>query len=382
MVRHLLNTSAALTLLVSLFLFGCQSGRSNSGVPGGTTQGDNSFNPSTGSGTGNAGDLLPSGGSPAGQNTNLPGLPGGSTPSDNNNGGLNVDPNANLTQIGNQAASAWQSIFNQVGSFDPRQTPQPAQTAYNSFMCALARANFAQILIRNVSLANVAASYYVNVLGRAPESQEAIQYHVARLRESLRGGVRGFIMSDEKRQQLARGSYRYFFGPQRNVAQSEVDYWANYLAGHNDQPGGAVTLEEMYTGFLASPEYWSNVAGRSNQAFVINAYRYALGRNPESAGYNHWLHGRNFAVQSTRTAVARAFFTSDEYRLRKTGHMVRRYLGIPVSGDELAYRLSNYHAGRDQLMQMADILTDDRYLARQGTLWDPFLQRALSGQCQ
>jgi hypothetical protein len=53
-----------------------------------------------------------------------------------------------------------------------------------------------------------------------------------------------------------------------------------------------------------------------NPAFVFVQYLAYLRRNPDQAGYDHWLGKLNLYGNFVDAEMVRAFVVSDEYRLR------------------------------------------------------------------
>ncbi len=372
-------TSATLILLVSLFLSGCGA-RTGGAVP--LTDADSDINsqyPSAGGAAG--GDILPGLGSPSDTST-TPGLPNAGAPSDANVGGTNAPQGQSLTDTGNQFASAWQNMFNSVGSFDPRQVPDVAKTAFNNFMCAMRAKGLFQVVASQMTLPEYVASLYINVLKRAPESASAIDGHAQNiLNNGTRAGVRGFLLSDEALENAIKSNFKYFFGPNRAVSAAEMTKWKTYLKQHQDNPGGSVTMEKFQANLAGSAE-WYRVRAKSNQrTFVVRLYQYILGRQPSELEIAYWQLGRNYGNQATRTSVAQQFLESDEYRLAKIGQMIRQYWARPVTGDELAFRLQGMKNGRDFFITKTDILTAPQYFERVHLVWNPFAAFAENGQC-
>lgn len=378
MGRHFLARTAALFLLVSLFILGCGANKTGGAVPETDTSTDLLGGGSTG-GTGT--DALPGlGGDPStitGENS-TPALPGGDAAS----GGINSPAGSDINQVGSQFASAYQNLFSGLGSFDPRQTPQQAQSVFNNFMCAMQRANLFRTVASQVTLPEYVQSLYINVLGRPAESSEVISFHANNIiQNGNRAGVRGFLLSDEFMNKVVTKAYKYFFGAKRNPSAAEVKGWVDYIKQHQDNPGGSVTLERMYASFLGSAEFYSKNAASNQRSYVIRMYQYALNRVPSEAEINIWRANRNYTVQSVRVEAANGFFTSREYRLKKIGQLIRKFWAIPVTGSDLAELLNGMENGRDQLITMTDMLTHPKYYARIHAVWYQFAQFAQSGQC-
>lgn len=374
MVKQL---SAALLLLVSLFLFGCGRTGGDATVP------DTQTGPILGNegGVGGGVNLPTVGGVPAEAAGPTQGLNVGS-PDSGNSGGLSTASGASLSQAGNDFASQYQSLFNRIGSFDPRSAPEAAKPAFNNFMCSMLKANMFQVVSSQMTLPEYVASLYLNVLKRAPESQAAVNSHASNIiANGTRVGVRGFILSDEHLNTVVKGAFRHFLGANRVATAAELNTWRAFLKKHVDTPGGTYTLERFYANIIAGSEFYKTISMNKPRNQIVNLYRYLLGRVPSAAEINYWQSARNQASGSIRVSTALEFLQSDEYRMKKIAQMIRVYWARPVTGDEIAIRLQGMRNGRDQFITMTDLLTDARYFERVHTVWNPFAQYAKGGQC-
>lgn len=365
--------------LISLFLFGCGNAKTGGTIP--QTDDSDLFTTSGGGGTGS--EVLPTvGGVPAEDAAVTGGLPNSGSPAEDNLGGLNAAQGADLNQTGSDFASAYQNLFSQIGSFDPRQVPEQAKPAFNTFMCAMLKANLFRTVAQQMTLPEYVSSLYINILRRAPESQAVIDGHANNiLTNGTRAGVRGFILSDEHLQNVIKGAYKHFFGSKRVPTAAEMNKWKPWLKAHQDVPGGNNTLERFYANLIGSSEFYAKVSKSRPRQQVINLYRYVLGRMPAEVEISFWQSARNQGNATIRVSSALEFFQSDEYRLKKIGQMIRVYWAVPVTGDEVAARLQGMKNGRDQFITMTDLLTDPRYYTRVHTIWSPFSAFAQSGQC-
>jgi hypothetical protein len=293
----------------------------------------------------------------------------------------------NLGQLGSRFASSFQPFVRTVGSFDPRLIPDAAKSAHQNYMCEMKRAKLFVIISGQTTLPEYIASLYVNILKRTPESREAIDQHAKVILSSgVRVGVREFLLSQEHLDKVTTGAYRHFFGPNRGPSQEELDKWREYLATHQDEPNGSVTLEQMYTQLIGSNEFFEKVSKRSQRKFIVDLHHFLLQRTPpnELEILKIWTEqGKlDFTTTGRREKAAKKIIESDEYRLKKIAVLEKIYFGEPADGNELALRLDGMKSGRDQFITSTDMLTDPRYFARVHALWGPFTQAAQNQQCE
>lgn len=102
----------------------------------------------------------------------------------------------------------------------------------------------------------------------------------------------------------ARLSRLYCTGLNRPPDAAGFDYWARKVAQ-------GVTLQQVAASFLASPEYTSPWAELADRDFVKLLYTRALQRQPDQAGFDHWLGA---VAQRGRAAMIAGVAESSELR--------------------------------------------------------------------
>ena len=123
-------------------------------------------------------------------------------------------------------------------------------------------------------------SLYVTLLGRSPSSAE-VQGWLAQLANGAATAAvaYGFAASAERESLRVAADYQLYLG--RSARADEVQYWVSaFLSGGSN--------EKVVAGILASPEYFL-AKGGDVVDWLYAAYRAALRREPDAAGYAYWL---------------------------------------------------------------------------------------------
>jgi hypothetical protein len=102
---------------------------------------------------------------------------------------------------------------------------------------------------------------------------------------------------------VVRAVYRQFL--RREPDGSGLSYWVTLL-------GGGSTKEEVAAQITGSPEYVQVWGGGSNAGFLSRLYLDVLHRPIDLSGQEGW--GRALASGASHAEVARAIFSSDEFR--------------------------------------------------------------------
>ncbi len=114
---------------------------------------------------------------------------------------------------------------------------------------------------------------------------------------------------------------------------------ANSARAFEETPWGK---ERLVADLLLAPEYRDRTANAS-AAFVFDAYRALLGRDPEPAVVG--LLGRDFSTDAARVACLNVVLNSDEARRRYVDWLFRRFHGRPPDPPEVATWLDFFARG-------------------------------------
>lgn len=216
---------------------------------------------------------------------------------------------------------------------------------------------------------SVVAGYYQTVLGRAADpagldfwTAEAARVSAlgADVREVFFAMSMSFFSSAEYRggnttdAQFITDLYRTFFN--RTPDAAGLAYWQGELTASGSRSA-------LLNSFLFSAEFSSQVTAefgagtvRPEVTLLIDLYRGAYGRLPDSAGFNYWL-GRlrtaqcqgALAVTFEAGSMSSLFFTSAEYSLRNrndrdyVGDLYNAYMRRGPGGDMSGF---NYWVGQ------------------------------------
>ena len=117
--------------------------------------------------------------------------------------------------------------------------------------------------------------------------------------------ITNFLRSTEFRESIAPIARLYMAYFDRAPDYAGLVFWmARYRAG--------MSLADVSQAFAQSPEFVQKYGQKTNAEFVQLVYRNVLGRQPDSAGYAHWL-GELDSGRRTRGGVMIGFSQSLEY---------------------------------------------------------------------
>jgi hypothetical protein len=123
---------------------------------------------------------------------------------------------------------------------------------------------------------------------------------------------------------------------------------------------GGARQEDVIAGLVSSPEYYIK-HGSDDAAFIRGLYEDILGRSASPAEVESWL---GVLALNSRTAIARAFVTSDEFRTTLLDGFYQRYLGRHIDGSGLSTWLRQLQGGATQEQIEAALLTSGEYQQR------------------
>ena len=89
----------------------------------------------------------------------------------------------------------------------------------------------------------------------------------------------GFTTSQEHETNVVEADYQQYLG--RSASSAEIQYWVNVFLN------GAIN-EQVIAGFISSQEFFQD-HGDNVVDWLFAGYRAALGRQPDSVGYQYWL---------------------------------------------------------------------------------------------
>lgn len=130
-----------------------------------------------------------------------------------------------------------------------------------------------------------------------------------------KAAVAAALASDDHRIAAANTLFLRVMG--RPIDPKGQSYWSNQLR--------SISWQQMLASLTGSPEFFHN-AGGTNQAFVEAVYPAVLfGRSGDAGGVAYWVGRLN--AGAPRSAVARSFVTSDEYRTKEVKAQYQALVG-------------------------------------------------------
>lgn len=155
---------------------------------------------------------------------------------------------------------------------------------------------------------------YRAVLGRNPLQQEEAGWAAQIIDAATRAGVAANICtSDEARTRFIQRTYYNLLGAVDGAGQST---WLNAMRQGMDEP---VVQAAMFS----SSEFVNSYM--NNKRFVIDLYRYFLGRDPDAAGLKFWTDALNSGLP--RQNIPAAFVNSTEHHYHTVNGLYLTILG-------------------------------------------------------
>ncbi len=173
-------------------------------------------------------------------------------------------------------------------------------------------------------------NYYRSILGRHPESLEAVFSHIAPFAcgNALLFSS-AFVYSREHLTQFVTAEYAHLLD--RAPDPGGLDFWVNALAR-------GMHTSDLDKGFVTSPEFVNKYPGRV--AYVNALYQKLLNRQGEPSGVAGWSNPA-FSIQQ----IADGFIQSSEARQKHTIAAYRRYLQREPDPGGLNYWASKVDQG-------------------------------------
>jgi hypothetical protein len=169
-------------------------------------------------------------------------------------------------------------------------------------------------------------------------------------RPALVGAIESSL---EYRTDLVQSLYSQFL--HRNADSAGLNAFVTFLGA-----GGSV--EQVASSMAGSPEYYQMRGGGSDGGFLNALYQDALQRNPDPAGQTGF--GQALANGVSRSQVASAILTSDEYRQVLVRSFYQRFLRRPADTGGLNTFASLLAQGSPDQQVIAFIIGSGEYFAR------------------
>lgn len=180
------------------------------------------------------------------------------------------------------------------------------------------------------------AALYADFLGRNGTGSE-VAAHVDRIvyDRNIPGTVGAFAGSNEWVSALIESYYQATLG--RGADAQGMQNWLNtYRSGW--------TPARIASAFFASDEFYSR-SGGTNRGWITELYRQILGRNPDSAGMQHWKDKADRGV--SRLEIAMTFYQSVESRQTRVTDLYQSLLKRNPDGQGLRTWTDTLANGRD-----------------------------------
>lgn len=196
---------------------------------------------------------------------------------------------------------------------------------------------------------------YADVLGRAPESDAAVNGWAAALTAGMSRTdmSNAFNNSDEYRTKRINEAYQAALG--RTPDTGGFNFWMSNLRA------GTLSPEDIYSTFLYSNEMYSVQGGGTDAGYVTALYRALLGRGPDAEGLQYWTS--RLAAGGSRQSISDGFWYSSEKYLLRADQAYQLFLGRSASQPEREYWASvarNYGA----TAMRSGLMSSDEYWSR------------------
>lgn len=201
---------------------------------------------------------------------------------------------------------------------------------------------------------------YNDLLGRAPESREAINYYSAALVSGVsRQSVSlGFQNSSEFLAIKIREAYQRAF--LREPEPGATEYWISEIRS------GRLVADEVFPLFLATNEMYFSRGGGTEEGYVTALYQTVLNRTPAAEEVEYYVESRR--LHASLSVIASCFTNSPENYANYVKEAYWRYLGRQPENQDAILYWGNL-ARRDGVSVMrANIMSSGEYWAR-GINW-------------
>jgi hypothetical protein len=175
-----------------------------------------------------------------------------------------------------------------------------------------------------------------------------------------------------------------------NVLSQSAEYYANLIASNYltylgrvaDSAGLAFWVSQMQHGltdaqllsnFIGSTEYYHH-AGNSSQAWVSAMYRDLLGRSPDSAGLQFWVHA--LASGASANAIAQGFANTPEREAVLVQSDYQKILGRAAAPTEVAGWVNAFQDGVTNEQIVAGFVSSAEFFQKNNSNVDTWLASA------
>lgn len=188
---------------------------------------------------------------------------------------------------------------------------------------------------------------YHDILGRAPESVEAINYYSKALVSGVSRAdvVKGFFRSPEYLGIRITEAYNLALG--RAPEPGAITYWVGEVQK------GRLSADDLLPTFMASQEMFTQQGGSTYTGYVAALYQRALGRTPSSDEVQYYVN--RIMLGDPLSSISFAFFNSPEKVNFRVWETYQVFLGRSPSESDFPYwggyaRANGYVAMRSQIM--------------------------------
>ncbi len=196
---------------------------------------------------------------------------------------------------------------------------------------------------------------YSKVLGRTPEPA-GLSFFLNTLLNGYQSQryftVLSIATSVEARGILINTNFPKFLG--RAAGSNDISVWQSQLAA-------GVTDEQFIAGLVGSGEYFGNAkkGNNDNLTWLKSAFQDILGHGLDAGSQDFF--GTQLANGTSRTTIALAIASSQDYRTSSVQSLFQKYLKRSAAGDDLNFWLGQYAAGQTREQILAGIISSPEY---------------------
>lgn len=202
---------------------------------------------------------------------------------------------------------------------------------------------------------NYVISIYEDLFHRAPEWSGEVGWSTALISGTPRIAVANAITSSEEfRTGLIDDAYDTYLG--RGPDAGGLQSWLGGMSA-------GMTVEQLDSGFIASPEYWATNGGTSAD-WVRALYRDVLGRDAGSSEVTGWVAALDRGA--TRTQVSLGFLLSTEYLTTVVDGYYQRFLRRSIEPGQGTWVAAIQNGARDEQI-IGGIVASDEYWNNEST---------------
>lgn len=202
---------------------------------------------------------------------------------------------------------------------------------------------------------NYVISVYEDLFDRAPDWPGEVTWSTALISGTPRIAVANAITSSEEfRTGLIDDAYDTYLG--RGPDAGGLQSWLRGMSA-------GMTVEQLDSGFIASPEYWATSGGTSAD-WVKALYRDVLGRDAGASEVAGWVAALDRGA--TRTQVSMGFLLSTEYLTSVVDGYYQHLLRRSIEPGQGTWVAAIQNGARDEQI-ISGIVASDEYWNSQST---------------